>query len=42
MKRIAMLAVAVGLFALVATPALADEPTARDIQAAVDSYLATA
>ena len=42
MKRIAMLAVAVGLFALVATPALADEPTARDIQAAVDSYLETA
>lgn len=42
MKRIAMLAVAVGLFAFVATPALADEPTARDIQAAVDSYLETA
>ena len=42
MKRIAILAVAFGLFALVATPALADEPTARDIQAAVDSYLASA
>ena len=43
MKRIAWMAVAVGLFALVATPALADDqPTARDIQAAVDSYLASA
>ena len=43
MKRIAWMAVAVGLFAFVATPALADEqPTARDIQAAVDSYLASA
>jgi len=43
MKRIAWMAVAVGLFAFVATPALADDqPTARDIQAAVDSYLASA
>ena len=44
MKRIAWMAVAVGLFAFVAAPALADDsaPTARDIQAAVDSYLATA
>ena len=38
-----MMAVAIGLFAFVATPALADDtPTARDIQAAVDSYLASA
>jgi hypothetical protein len=44
MKRIAWMAVAVGLFAFVAAPALADDtaPTARDIQAAVDSYLASA
>jgi len=44
MKRIAWMAVAVGLFAFVATPALADDsaPTARDVQAAVDSYLASA
>lgn len=42
MKRIAFLAVAVGLFAFVAAPAFADEPTARDIQAAVDNYLASA
>ena len=43
MKRIAMAVIAVGLFALVATPALADnKTTARDIEAAVDSYLATA
>ena len=43
MKRIALAAVAVGLLALAATPALADnQPTARDIEAAVDSYLANA
>ena len=43
MKHIAWMAVAVGLFAFVATPALADDqPTARDIQAAVDSYIASA
>ena len=42
MKRIAFLAVAGGLFAFVAAPAFADEPTARDIQAAVDNYLASA
>ena len=43
MKRIAMMVVAVGLFAMVATPAFADnQPSARDIEAAVDSYLADA
>ncbi len=43
MKRFALAVAAVGLFALVATPAFADnQPTARDIEAAVDSYLATA
>lgn len=43
MKRIALVVAAVGLFALVATPALADtQPTARDIEAAVDTYLASA
>jgi hypothetical protein len=43
MKRIAIAAVAIGLFAFVAAPALADgQPTARDIQAAMDSYFASA
>jgi len=42
MRHLTLTAVVVGLFALVATPALADEQlTARDIQAAVDAYLAT-
>jgi len=43
MKRFAYVAVVVGLFAFVAAPALADDaPAARDIQAAVDTYLASA
>ena len=42
MKRIAPWVVVAVLFAIVATPALASEPTTRDIQAAVDSYLGTA
>ena len=44
MKRIALVVVAVGLFAFAAAPALADDsaPTARDISAAVDTYLASA
>jgi hypothetical protein len=32
---------AAGLFAVLAGPAMADEATSRDVQAAVDSYLAT-
>ena len=43
MRHIAWMVVAVGLFAFAASPALADDtPTARDIQAAVDTYLASA
>jgi hypothetical protein len=43
MKRIAMAAVVVGMLAWIAAPAQADDQmTARDIQAAVDSYVASA
>jgi hypothetical protein len=42
MKTTIAVALAVGLVALFATPAMADaQPSARDIQAAVDSYLAS-
>jgi hypothetical protein len=40
MRKLFAVATAIGLLALTADPALADSPSARDIQAAVDSYLA--
>ena len=40
MRRFLMALVAAGLAVAVAAPAMADQPTARDIQSAVDSYLA--
>jgi Phosphate-selective porin O and P len=42
MKRLTITLAAIGLLAFLATPALADtQPTARDIQAAVNNYLTT-
>ena len=41
MRNLMATLLAAGLVAVLAGPALAEQPTARDVQAAVDSYLAT-